>query len=124
MRRRFGVLVVFVCGAVLASAALAQGHATVPSRLQVTASEFRLGLSRSTLRSGPAVIELVNLGEDDHDLAVRRLPAGPRALRIPVAEPGRVLSADSRLAPGRYRLWCTLADHARRGMHAVLVVRR
>ena len=29
-----------------------------------------------------------------------------------------------RLLPGRYRLWCSVADHAQLGMRAVLRVRR
>ena len=59
-RRRRGV------GAAASAAARAAGGA------QVSADEFRLTLSRSTIRRGPAIVELVNYGEDDHDLALRR----------------------------------------------------
>jgi hypothetical protein len=95
-----------------------------PARVQVTADEFRLALSRVSVRRGPAVIELFNLGEDDHDLAVRRIAPGARTLRVPVVGPGRARDLEARLSPGRYRLWCTLADHRARGMQAILVVRR
>jgi hypothetical protein len=113
-------LVVVVAGT-LASVAVAAGPN--PARVQVTAAEFRLTLSRASIRRGPVVVELFNLGEDDHDLALRRMAKGARTLRIAVAAPGRFRRLEARLAPGRYALWCTLADHRARGMHATLVVR-
>jgi uncharacterized cupredoxin-like copper-binding protein len=70
------------------------------------------------------VIELYNLGEDDHDLALRRLAKGSVTRRTKVVSPGRLGSIEARLQPGRYALWCTLADHRARGMRATLVVRR
>lgn len=63
------------------------------ARVQVVADEFSLTLSRQKVKAGPVLIQLVNFGEDDHDLR-----------------------------PGRYRLWCTLGDHHERGMEATLVV--
>ena len=104
----------------LAAAAAAPG----PARLQVAADEFGLALSRSTLASGAAVVELVNYGEDDHDLALRRNAPGARALRLRTVAPDGHGELKARLAPGRYTLWCTLADHRARGMVATLVVRR
>ena len=94
-----------------------------PARIQVTADEFRLTLSRSSIASGPAVLELLNLGEDDHDLALRRMANGARTWRLPVVTPGTLGELEARLSPGRYRLWCTVADHRARGMLATLVVR-
>lgn len=95
-----------------------------PARLQVTADEFRLALSRRTLRAGPAIVELVNFGEDEHDLVLRRKAAAARSFRIPSVRPGKVGEVELRLAPGRYALWCSIADHRRRGMSATLTVRR
>lgn len=93
-----------------------------PARLQVVAREFSLVLSRPRIRAGDAVVELVNLGEDDHDLALRRL--GPDAVtrRVLPTDPGRLGELTTRLRPGRYALWCTLADHRALGMRATLVV--
>jgi hypothetical protein len=87
----------------------------------VTATEFSLTLSRSTIHRGPAIIELVNFGEDDHDLALRRA-GGTRIYRIGVVRPGGTAELDARLPRGRFTLWCTLADHRARGMHATLRV--
>lgn len=94
-----------------------------PARVQVSADEFSLSLSRTKARTGPMILELVNYGEDDHDLALRRNVKGARTYRTRVVEPGRLGRIEARLLPGRYTLWCTLADHRAQGMSATLVVR-
>ena len=86
------------------------------------ADEFSLALSRDSIRSGSAIVELVNYGEDDHDLALRRIAPGARTYRIGVVHPGDTGTLSRSLRPGRYRLWCTLADHRARGMVATLFV--
>ena len=91
--------------------------------MQASADEFTLALSRPSLRAGPAIVELVNYGEDDHDLAVRRAARGARTYRMPVVRPGGAGELEARLRPGRYAVWCTLAGHRARGMRATLVVR-
>jgi len=93
-----------------------------PARAQVSAGEFRLTLSRAAIHRGPAIIELVNYGEDDHDLALRRA-GGARTYRVALVHPGARGELDARLRPGRYAVWCTLADHRSRGMRATLFVR-
>lgn len=103
---------------------LATAAPPAPARLQVSADEFSLALSRASLKSGPAIVELVNYGEDDHDLALRRVARGALTRRIGIVHPGRTGDLEARLLPGTYRLWCTLAGHRARGMTATLVVRR
>jgi hypothetical protein len=93
-----------------------------PARLQVGADEFRYTLSRQTLKAGPAVVQLVNYGEDEHDLRLRRR-GGTRVYRVGTARPGGMAELEARLLPGRFTLWCSLADHRTRGMTATLVVR-
>jgi hypothetical protein len=93
-----------------------------PARLQVGADEFRYTLSRQTLKAGPAVVQLVNYGEDEHDLRLRRR-GGARVYRLGTVRPGRTAELEARLLPGRFTLWCSLADHRARGMTATLVVR-
>ena len=90
-----------------------------PARVQVSADEFGLALSRSSIQRGPAIVELVNFGEDDHDLALHRV-AGTRTYRIGLVHPGETGDLDAHLRAGRYLLWCTLADHRARGMRATL----
>jgi hypothetical protein len=94
-----------------------------PSRVQVTALEFEYRLSRLSVRQGPALIELVNYGEDEHDLFIRRI-GGTKTWRVRTILPGERATLSLRLRPGRYRLWCGVADHRSRGMRATLRVRR
>ena len=107
-----------------ALALLVAGVALAPGRVQVGADEFSLTLSRPWLRAGPAIVQLVNYGEDEHDLALRRQAAGARTYRLRSTLPRHVRELELRLVPGRYTLWCTLADHRARGMRATLLVRR
>jgi hypothetical protein len=90
----------------------------------VVAQEFRYSLSRSTVKAGRVIVELVNRGQDTHDLDLRRV-GGTRIVRFPSVRPGQVVDRELGLRPGRYVLWCAVADHRERGMHATLrVVRR
>jgi len=100
---------------------LALGGAA-PARMQVVASEFSFTLSRSHLAAGQAVIELANFGQDPHDLRLQRIGARHIA-GTPVVAPGSRAQLTVTLRPGRYSLWCSVADHRARGMRATLVVR-
>lgn len=112
-----------VAAAVLAGLVSAPATAAPPARLQVVAREFSFALSRPKLKAGSAIVELVNLGQDAHDLRLRRV-GGTRTYAIPVVQAGRHAALRARLRPGRYRLWCSVADHRALGMRAVLVVHR
>jgi hypothetical protein len=103
--------------------ALALLTLAAPARVQVGADEFRYSLSRQTIKAGPAIVQLVNYGEDEHDLRLRRI-GGIRVYRIGKVGPGGVDELEARFLPGRFTLWCSLADHRKRGMSATLVVRR
>jgi plastocyanin len=94
-----------------------------PARVQVAADEFTYSLSRQSIKAGPAIVQLVNYGEDEHDLRLRRT-GGTRVYRIGKVRPGSVGELETRFLPGRFTLWCSLADHRKRGMSATLVVRR
>jgi plastocyanin len=93
-----------------------------PARMQVVAREFSFSLSRIRLPAGQAVIELANFGQDPHDLRLQRLGARHIA-GTPVVAPGSHAELAVKLLPGRYSLWCSVADHRARGMRATLVVR-
>jgi hypothetical protein len=97
------------------------GGAGGPARLQVTALEFEYRLSRQRVPEGRVVVELANFGQDEHDLALRRV-GGTRTFALPKTLPGERRTRELRLGPGRYRLWCRLGDHAVRGMYAQLRV--
>jgi plastocyanin len=93
-----------------------------PARMQVVAREFSFSLSRTRLPAGQAVIELANFGQDPHDLRLQRLGARHIA-GTPVVAPGSRAELTAKLLPGRYSLWCSVANHRARGMRATLVVR-
>ena len=101
------------------------GHAVQhpPARVQVVAQEFSYSLSRTKVRAGRVIVELVNRGQDTHDLDIRRI-GGTRIFHFPSVQPGQVVDRELKLRPGRYKLWCAIADHNERGMHAVLRVVR
>ena len=94
-----------------------------PARVQVVAQEFRYALSRQTIKSGWAVIELRNTGEDAHDLLMRRV-GGKRVYAWPLAESGTGVERTFKLLPGTYRLYCGVGNHRALGMQATLVVTR
>jgi hypothetical protein len=102
----------------------ASGVRPAPARMQVVADEFSLTLSRRTLKAGPAIIELTNFGEDPHDLKLRRQARDAPTLTIREVAPSRLAQLRARLAPGRFVLWCSIADHRQRGMQALVTVRR
>lgn len=101
---------------------LALGWQPTPARLGVGASEFHLVLSRPSVKAGVVEIELQNDGQDPHDLRVRRV-GGTHTFSIPLTDPGKHRSISIRVRRGRYRLWCSVADHASLGMQAFLRVR-
>jgi len=94
-----------------------------PARLQVVATEYAFTLSRLHVKAGNAVIELANFGQDPHDLRLQRVGARHVA-GVGEVLPGKQADLSLRLRPGRYLLWCSVADHRQRGMRAVLVVTR
>ena len=95
-----------------------------PARVQIIAQEYSYSLSRRTVKAGKVIVELVNRGQDTHDLDLQRV-GGTHVFHFPDVKPGQVVDLVLRLRPGRYRLWCATADHRERGMHAILrVVRR
>jgi plastocyanin len=94
-----------------------------PARVQVVAQEFLFTLSRPTIKAGDAIVELRNGGEDAHDMLLKRV-GGTKTYAWPTVEPGDVVDRELKLAPGRYTIWCGVANHRALGMTATLVVKR
>ena len=118
--RRFLVAGGFLMAGVFAG--LAFGGVTF-SRAQVVATEYSFALSRSHLKAGRAEIELANFGQDQHDLRLQRV--GSRHIAgIGIVDPGARADLNLKLAPGRYLVWCSVANHRALGMRATLVVSR
>jgi plastocyanin len=114
VRTALAAFALLLCG--VSSAA-----APAPARVQVAAKEFYFVLSRHSVAAGPAIVELVNFGEDPHDLKIQRI-GGTHIWAIPQLQPGAHRDLEVTLRPGRYRLWCAVANHRKLGMQAVLTV--
>jgi hypothetical protein len=99
------------------------GAGAYPTRVQAVADEFTLTLSRISVPNKRVKIELANFGEDPHDLRLRRI-GGHRTFIIPETSPGERTTRTFDLRPGRYRVWCSVADHHELGMETTLRVRR
>lgn len=95
--------------------------AAFPAHLQVTQVEYRLLLSRGVIKAGNVDLQEIDAGMDPHDLRLRREGSGP-TIYGQLLKPGQRWNGVVHLNPGTYRLWCSLPEHERRGMHAVLRV--
>jgi plastocyanin len=109
----------------LAALALAVPAAADPSqRIQVVAREYSLVLSQSQLKSGRAVIELANFGQDPHNLVLRRVGRQGSLADTGVVLAGNRAELTVRLKAGIYELYCSLDDHQARGMDTLLLVKK
>jgi hypothetical protein len=95
------------------------------STLGVTEVEYAVNPSHLDLAAGRVRIIIANRGMDDHDLTITNDAGTPVAYAyIPASidgTPGRATLTPI-LPPGRYRLYCSLFDHAARGMVAYVTV--
>jgi plastocyanin len=91
-------------------------------RLGVKASEFKFVLSRPSIAAGEAIVELDNQGEDPHNLNLQL--ADGQGPEFHVGEIGSQKRTSGRftLAPGSYKLWCSIPGHEELGMKATLTV--
>jgi hypothetical protein len=93
--------------------------------LTVDESEWALRPSKRVVATGAVRIRVYNRGEDDHDLVVVDQAGRPHVVSL---KPGTQDLMTPRLAPGSYRLFCSLQagtpeSHADRGMAFTLEVR-
>lgn len=89
----------------------------------VSEREFRIAPYRRTVPPGVVKFNVKNFGEDVHDLVV----VSPRGRKIGTT--GEIRSGDQSIlrlklkSQGVYRLVCTQADHAARGMKSRITVK-
>lgn len=112
----------------LAAAAPVSAGKQAPSRVLATADDtpaYTLVLSRPKVVPGPSIIQFANAGEDAHDLKIKRVGAS-KSRQVGDLEPGQTanLSIGHLRKGSRYRLWCTLKNHASFGMEAYLKVKK
>lgn len=95
--------------------------------LEVTLDEYRVTPQKVVAPAGELRIVARNDGRLNHNLRVelpRENPGTPeRAIGgTPTARPGTTVSGSVRLAPGTYRIACTIANHDDLGMWGELEV--
>ena len=90
-----------------------------PTRVQVSVGEYWLTLSRLRVPAGRVKVEIVNYGEDPHDLKLKRI-GGTHTYSISETPSGGRQVRTWRLSPGRFHVWCAASDHRAKGMHAIL----
>ncbi|MFI5004493.1 MAG: hypothetical protein ACHQE6_05715, partial [Solirubrobacterales bacterium] len=94
-----------------------------PARVQVIAKEYSLTLSRPEVPAGEVIVELLNRGEDAHNLHLLQSLEGSEAGSLPSTEPGALHDLKVALRAGSYTLFCAMPDHEAKGMKATLIVR-
>jgi plastocyanin len=92
------------------------------NRLAVRSAEYYFVLSRPSVRAGEVTVELNNQGQDAHNLNLQLEGEEGEVLAIPETQSLQRSVAHFELAPGTYRLWCSLPEHEEKGMHTTLVV--
>jgi uncharacterized cupredoxin-like copper-binding protein len=89
--------------------------------VQVTAFEYGFALSRTTAPAGKIVFQLVNHGQDEHNLNVES-SEGVIEGSLANTLPGQMREMSLELRAGTYTLFCSLPGHEEKGMKATLVV--
>jgi plastocyanin len=82
-------------------------------------------LSRASVTAGDVVVQLVNQGEDDHNLRVVPIDHVGAAVDFPLTGAGQNATRTLTLSAGHYRVFCTLTtpvNHENAGMNATLTV--
>jgi uncharacterized cupredoxin-like copper-binding protein len=107
-------LLIIAALAVSSSVAAAQG-------VTVTLAEWKITLSRDTVRAGAVTFHMTNNGSMNHEFYVRGPGVAKGTHEIPKDESA---SLTVTLTPGTYEVYCPLADgtHKLAGMTKTLVV--
>jgi hypothetical protein len=113
-----------VIEAALAAMAMAGAPPPRPPAVGVGLLEWEVSVYRRSVPAGPVRLNVTNLGEDGHDLVVRTA-RGRVVKRLPELRAGaRTTSRVTLRTPGRYVLFCSLAEHEELGMRTDLRVTR
>ncbi|MEO7084922.1 MAG: cupredoxin domain-containing protein [Gemmatimonadaceae bacterium] len=102
--------------ALAASSSVASAQAVT-----VTLTEFKLGLSRDTVKAGPVTFNITNDGTMNHGFFVRGGGLAKGSKELPKGETANLTVT---LKPGTYDVYCPLSDgsHRKAGMEKKLVV--
>jgi plastocyanin len=87
----------------------------------------RYELSRPSVRSGSLTVQLINRGEDPHNMDIQKLGPNGELLGEPIQIPTTKAGTAGEPRPiaveaGTYKMWCTIGEHAAKGMRAEVTV--
>jgi uncharacterized cupredoxin-like copper-binding protein len=115
------MLICLAGSVVIASAAASSGSpaphaATLITRVNVAASEFKFVLNKKTAKRGVVIFKITNVGKLSHDFMIKRRKT--KLLKHGQSATLRVVF----LAKGHYHYLCTVPGHAAAGMKGVFTV--
>lgn len=110
-----------VIAAAMAAAMAACSSAVAAQGVTVTLSEFKLGISKDTVKAGPVSFQVSNTGVMSHAFYVRG-PGVDKGTRDLASKEGATLTVT--LKAGTYDVFCPMSDgsHKAAGMAHALVV--
>ncbi len=124
MSRRLPVAVLL---ALSVAGAAVPAEASAARRVTVTADEWLLSPAPARIGAGSTVLTLRNVGQDSHNLNLRRVGSGGkltgRTVRIDTIGPGTSRSRKATLTRGTWLMWCAIPNHKPLGMRNTLRVR-
>jgi plastocyanin len=121
------MVVARVTAMLLAGAALAGCGGTEPAaqarggRVAIVLDDFLIRPQNVRAHAGRITFEITNRGRLGHNF--RLLTDTGERLRVKTLLPGDSRTRSAVLAPGDYKMACTVANHAELGMTGTLVVR-
>jgi uncharacterized cupredoxin-like copper-binding protein len=118
------VIKLILLAATVAAVAIAWAVPTLaaPAAESVRVSERDYGIALSARpKAGRVTFVVRNVGDDAHDF---RISGGGTTARTPLLTVGRTSRVTVALKRGvRYRYWCAVGSHARKGMSGSFVAR-
>lgn len=83
--------------------------------------------SRKVVKAGELTVQLINKGEDEHNMDIEKVgaggtPEGPILTTTSAPSGGQSTPTTVDVEQGTYRMWCTLPGHAAKGMEATIEV--
>jgi uncharacterized cupredoxin-like copper-binding protein len=92
---------------------------SAPASVQVSESEFKIALPKSTVAAGSYSFEVKNDGHIPHNLVVQGNGVHEKT---PTIQPGKSATLSVDLKPGTYDVYCSIPGHKQAGMDAKLTV--
>jgi uncharacterized cupredoxin-like copper-binding protein len=91
-----------------------------PQSVDVSETEFKISLAKTTLSAGSYKFNLKNDGKIGHDLVIDG--PGVSDEKTPVIDGGKTATLDVTLQSGTYELYCSVPGHKQAGMDTKITV--